>query len=257
MSVRSSRDRRRRARGPYGGADAGTRGRAGRIVFEAGARVGGIARTEDISRLSLRHRRPPLLHEDPRGPAALGRWLGDDSVRVRRLSRIFYQGRFYDYPLSLPNVVCNLGVIESARIASSYAWARLAPIRAGGKLRGLGHEPIRRSALPDVLQERTRRRSGACPATSFAPTGPRSASAASRSRAPSRTHSGSAERHLLDRRVPLPAARAGPDVGAPQQLVERPAGSVELSAASSGSITTARRSGSSSSGGTGDSRRMP
>jgi protoporphyrinogen oxidase len=56
-------------------------------------------------------------------------WLDSEFQLVSRLSRIFYDGRFYDYPLRLPNVVSNLGALESARIALSYAKARLAPIR--------------------------------------------------------------------------------------------------------------------------------
>jgi protoporphyrinogen oxidase len=54
--------------------------------------------------------------------------LGDDFLRRPRLSRIYFNGRFFDYPLSLANVVGNLGVVESLRILASYARARLRPL---------------------------------------------------------------------------------------------------------------------------------
>jgi protoporphyrinogen oxidase len=97
-------------------------------VFEAGPRVGGIARTEVYRgyRFDLGGHR--FFTQVPEVQQFWEEALGDEFLHVRRLSRIFYQGRFYDYPLSLPNVLSNLGVIESGRIALSYARARLAPV---------------------------------------------------------------------------------------------------------------------------------
>jgi protoporphyrinogen oxidase len=53
-----------------------------------------------------------------------------DSVMLlrRRLSRIFYRRRFYDYPLALnASTLRNLGVKEAMRIGLSYGWAQLGP----------------------------------------------------------------------------------------------------------------------------------
>ena len=51
----------------------------------------------------------------------------DDVMLVRkRLSRIFYRRRFFDYPLTLnAGAVRNLGIVESIRIGLSYGRARL------------------------------------------------------------------------------------------------------------------------------------
>jgi protoporphyrinogen oxidase len=43
------------------------------------------------------------------------------------MSRIFYQGKYYDYPLKAVNALWNLGLWESILCGFSYAWARLRP----------------------------------------------------------------------------------------------------------------------------------
>ena len=52
---------------------------------------------------------------------------GEDFMLRPRLSRIYYQGKYYDYPLKPFNALRNLGLVESARCAGSYAWARVRP----------------------------------------------------------------------------------------------------------------------------------
>ena len=97
------------------------------VVHEADPSVGGIARTESYRgyRFDIGgHRFYTKVDEVERLWIEL---LGDELIRVPRLSRIFYQGRYYAYPLQLPNVVRNLGVLESARMTSSYLRARLSP----------------------------------------------------------------------------------------------------------------------------------
>jgi protoporphyrinogen oxidase len=54
--------------------------------------------------------------------------LPDEDFMMRpRKSRIFYQGKFYDYPLKGMNALKNLGVIEAVRCVLSYLWARIRP----------------------------------------------------------------------------------------------------------------------------------
>jgi protoporphyrinogen oxidase len=54
--------------------------------------------------------------------------LADDMITCRRLSRIYYRGRYFDYPIAAVNALVNLGLLEAARCALSYTWARLFPI---------------------------------------------------------------------------------------------------------------------------------
>jgi protoporphyrinogen oxidase len=54
--------------------------------------------------------------------------LGNDLLQRPRLSRIYYRGRFFDYPLKAGNVLANLGPLTSAAMVVSYLRARLTPI---------------------------------------------------------------------------------------------------------------------------------
>ena len=63
-------------------------------------------------------------------PARLAGENDDDVMLVRsRLSRIYYLGKFFDYPMKLNlNTIRNLGLVKIARIGFSYLRARLLPI---------------------------------------------------------------------------------------------------------------------------------
>ena len=43
------------------------------------------------------------------------------------MSRIYYDGKYFDYPLKLFNVLRSLGIIESVRCVLSYLWVRIHP----------------------------------------------------------------------------------------------------------------------------------
>ncbi|SRR5579884_1018019 len=55
--------------------------------------------------------------------------LGADLIRRSRLSRIYYRGKFFYYPLRAFNALSNLGVWETVRCMASYGKARLFPRR--------------------------------------------------------------------------------------------------------------------------------
>ena len=55
--------------------------------------------------------------------------LGDEMLTRGRLSRIYYRGRFFAYPIKAVNALWNLGPLEAARCLASYTWARLHPVR--------------------------------------------------------------------------------------------------------------------------------
>ncbi len=53
--------------------------------------------------------------------------LGDDFISVPRLSRIHYNGRFFDYPLKAGNALRGLGLLNAGRIVLSYLYSHYRP----------------------------------------------------------------------------------------------------------------------------------
>ncbi len=95
------------------------------MIFEQGDRVGGISRTETYKdyRFDIGgHRFFTKVSEVQKFWKEI---LGDEFIQVPRLSRIYYQGKFYDYPLSLGNTLSNLGLWTSFRILLSYLKAKV------------------------------------------------------------------------------------------------------------------------------------
>ncbi|ARV61980.1 FAD-dependent oxidoreductase [Nostocales cyanobacterium HT-58-2] len=95
------------------------------IVLEQADKVGGISRTEvykgyrfDIGghRFFTKVEQVQQLWQEV---------LEDDFIKVPRLSRIYYQGKFFNYPLSLLNTLLNLGIYQSFFILLSYLHAKL------------------------------------------------------------------------------------------------------------------------------------
>ena len=53
--------------------------------------------------------------------------LGDDFISVPRMSRIHYDGKYFDYPLKAMNALSGLGIINAVRIVLSYLKAHFRP----------------------------------------------------------------------------------------------------------------------------------
>lgn len=60
----------------------------------------------------------------------------EDFLTRPRLSRIFYDGKFFQYPLKAGNALRNLGVIEAVRCLLSYAWVQIRPPKDQSKFEG-------------------------------------------------------------------------------------------------------------------------
>src|SRR5436190_3697539 len=104
--------------------------KAGRkvIVLEAEDQVGGLAKTvvdPDGYRFDLGGHRfftknqevDDLWHEI----------MGDEFLQRPRMSRIFWRGKYLDYPLKGTDVIRKLGPIEVVRCGLSYLWAAIKP----------------------------------------------------------------------------------------------------------------------------------
>jgi protoporphyrinogen oxidase len=104
--------------------------KAGRkvVVFEADDQVGGLAKTvvdPDGYRFDLGGHRFFTKNEEVNDL-----WLeimGDEFLMRPRMSRIFWRGRYLDYPLKGTDVIKKLGPVEVVRCGLSYLWATVKP----------------------------------------------------------------------------------------------------------------------------------
>ncbi len=55
--------------------------------------------------------------------------LGPEMLTRNRLSRIYYRGKYFAYPLKAFNALWSLGGIETVRCLASYSWARIRPVK--------------------------------------------------------------------------------------------------------------------------------
>ncbi|OCC23908.1 FAD-dependent oxidoreductase [Croceicoccus estronivorus] len=55
--------------------------------------------------------------------------LPDDFIQRPRMSRIYYEGKFYSYPLRAFEALGNLGILRSTACMASYVWRKLFPIK--------------------------------------------------------------------------------------------------------------------------------
>ena len=99
------------------------------VLIEASSLVGGIARTESHEgyRFDIGgHRFFTKVGEVEAFWHEVG---GEDFVTRPRRSRIYYDGKYYDYPLKIFNALGNMGPLRAAAIMASFARSRLLPYR--------------------------------------------------------------------------------------------------------------------------------
>ena len=96
-------------------------------LLEKSQKPGGIARTEFYKGYGFDMGGHRFFTKIEKINQLWHEMLGQDFVRVGRISRIYYRGRFFKYPLSLSNALVNLGIIESTIIFASYLHSRIRP----------------------------------------------------------------------------------------------------------------------------------
>ena len=95
------------------------------FVFEKNNQVGGISRTETYKGYRFDIGGHRFFTKVGEVEALWHEILESDLLCVPRLSRIYYEGKFYPYPLQLWPTFRNLGPIESTRIMASYLWTKV------------------------------------------------------------------------------------------------------------------------------------
>jgi protoporphyrinogen oxidase len=99
-------------------------------VLESDDVVGGISRTvvRDGWRFDIGGHR--FFTKVPEVEALWHEILPEGDFLLRpRASRIYYRGKFYDYPIRPLNALANLGPVEAVRCVASYLWVKVRPPR--------------------------------------------------------------------------------------------------------------------------------
>ena len=94
------------------------------IVLEKSNTVGGISRTETYKGYRFDIGGHRFYTKVDEVQVLWKEILGDDFIQVPRLSRIYYEHKFYDYPLSLFQALKNLGLWRTFTILLSYLKAK-------------------------------------------------------------------------------------------------------------------------------------
>ena len=95
------------------------------LVLEKANLVGGISRTEVYKDYRFDIGGHRFYTKVGEVEALWQEVLEESFIQVPRLSRIFYNGKFFDYPLSFKSTLSNLGLIESSLIIWSYLKAKI------------------------------------------------------------------------------------------------------------------------------------
>ncbi len=115
--------------------------------------VGGISRTVDYKGFLFDIGGHRFFSKSKEVVALWQEILPDDFIARPRLSRIYYNGKFFSYPLKAFEALLKLGVFTSAACMLSYAYAKVVPGHAGAHIPRMGAQPVRRTAVPDFLQD--------------------------------------------------------------------------------------------------------
>jgi len=89
--------------------------------------VGGISRTVDYKGYKFDIGGHRFFSKSQEVEDFWSEILGDDLLERPRLSRIFYKGKFFDYPLKPFNALFNLGIFETILILLSYFKVKIFP----------------------------------------------------------------------------------------------------------------------------------
>ena len=122
--------------------------------LEADDIVGGISRTveRDGWRFDIGGHR--FFTKVPEVEALWHEILPDEDFLLRpRMSRIYYDGKFFDYPLRAVERAAQPRAGRGGPLRGSYLWARVRAAEGPDALRGLDGVALRLAPLPHLLQD--------------------------------------------------------------------------------------------------------
>ena len=103
-------------------------------LLEASPFVGGLARSFELwgSTVDLGPHR--FFSADPEVNKYWHSHVKDDFIMVNRLTRIYYMGKFFNYPLQAFNALKNLGLVKAFLALQSYVFCKFFPPKQDGSL---------------------------------------------------------------------------------------------------------------------------
>ncbi len=101
-------------------------------VYEASAQVGGLARTIELWGMKADIGPHRFFSRDLKVNALWLEVVGRDYEMVNRLTRIYYQGKYFSYPLKPVNALQELGLAEALKCIASYAGQKINPVAPDG-----------------------------------------------------------------------------------------------------------------------------
>jgi protoporphyrinogen oxidase len=96
-------------------------------LLEAGRQVGGISQTVSYKNFRFDIGGHRFFSKVPMVNELWHEILGDNFLLRPRISRIFYNNKFFDYPLKATNALAGLGPVESLLVGFSYAKTKMFP----------------------------------------------------------------------------------------------------------------------------------
>ena len=98
------------------------------LILESDKKVGGISRTVEKNGWKFDIGGHRFFTKVDEVYQIWDEILDKDEFLLRpRMSRIYYNNKFYDYPLKAFNALFNLGIFEAIRCVASYVYVRLRP----------------------------------------------------------------------------------------------------------------------------------
>lgn len=101
-------------------------------LYEAGNSVGGLAKTISLWNQQVDLGPHRFFSTDRRVNELWLEVVGSDYAMIDRLTRIYYNKSFFNYPLRVGNALKNLGPIEAVHCLLSYFQQKVAPINQDG-----------------------------------------------------------------------------------------------------------------------------
>jgi len=89
------------------------------------SQVGGLSRTVEYKGFRFDIGGHRFFSKNPEIEALWDQFLGRTLETRERLSRIYFRGKFFKYPLELSDALAGLGLLEFAACGASYLWAQL------------------------------------------------------------------------------------------------------------------------------------